>query len=214
MKSIMQWILLLVLMLYCASTINAQELGKFFRNTEGAFVLYDLKNDRYIRYNEPRCRQRFCPYSTFKIPNSVIGLDTGVIKDAEFIIPWDSKRYPVRERDVAPFKYWAQDQTLRSAIKYSCVWYYQELAQRVGNAKMQKYVEGFHYGNQDISGGIDKFWLNSSLQISADEQIEFLKALYAGRLPVSPRSMEIVKDILLLEQTASYKLSAKTGSGP
>src|SRR5262249_38040934 len=69
------------------------------------------------------------------------------------------------------------------------------------------------YGNQDISGGIDRFWLHSSLRVSADEEIEFLKKLYREQLPVSKRSIEIVKDILTLEKTADYKFSGKPGGG-
>ena len=193
---------------------NAQDLSLYFKNTEGAFVLYDLKKDRYIRYNEQRCRERFSPKSTFKIPNSLIGLDTGVIRDADFIIRWNRQKYPPQNNwNQEPFVHWAQDHTLRSAIKYSVVWYYRELALLVGEQRMKKYVTAFDYGNETISGGIDNFWLNGPLRISADEQVEFLKSFYTGRLPVSKRSIEIVKDILVLEKTPAYKLSAKTGGG-
>ncbi len=193
---------------------NAQDLSPFFKDTKGAFVLYDLKNDRYTRHNEQRCRERFSPKSTFKIPNSLIGLETGVIRDADFVIPWNRRKYPPQDNwDQYPFKHWGQDHTLRSAIKYSVVWYYRELALRVGRQRMKKLVMALDYGNEDISGEIDYFWLGNSLKISADEQVEFLKKFYAGRLPVSKRSVEIVKDILVLEKTPTYTLSAKTGGG-
>jgi beta-lactamase class D len=192
-----------------------QKIGALFKDTVGAFVLYDQNRDRYLRYNEARCRQRLSPFSTFKIPNSLIGLDTGVIKDADFVIAWDRRKYPPGDDwNVEPFVHWAQDQTLRSAIKYSVVWYYKELALRVGASRMQQYVTRLHYGNEDTSSGVDKFWLGRSLQISADEQVEFLKRLYAGKLPVAQRSVEIVKDIITREQTPVYKLSWKTGGGP
>jgi beta-lactamase class D len=207
-------LLLIILAVQAVVTVNAQDISPFFKDTTGAFVLYDLKNDRYVRYNEERCRTRFSPKSTFKIPNSLIGLETGVIRDADFVIPWNRQKYPPQDNwDQYPFKHWAQDHHLRSAIKYSVVWYYRELALRVGERRMKKYVKSFAYGNQDISGGIDNFWLGGGLRISADEQVEFLKKFYAGRLPVSKRSVEIVKDILVLEQTPDYKLSAKTGGG-
>ncbi len=202
---------LLALCVFLCADIEAQDLSKYFQNTEGAFVLYDLKNDRYLRYNERRCRERFSPFSTFKIPNSLIGLETGVIKDAEFVIRWDSRKYPAQNNMMPE---WNRDQTLRSAIKYSVVWYYRELARGVGEPRMKEWVNKLGYGNQDTSGGIDQFWLRSSLRISADEQIEFLKKLYREHLPVSKRSFEVVKDILTLEETADYKLSAKTGMGP
>ena len=204
------------LFLLCLPPLGAaaQDLRQYFKGTEGCFALYDLKGDRYLRYNEERCRRRFSPFSTFKIPNSLIGLETGVIKDAEFVIPWDRVKYPPGNWTTEPYKHWGQDHSLRTAIKYSVVWYYRELASRVGAARMEQWLEKFGYGNRDASGGIDHFWLDSSLRISPDEQVEFLKAFYQGRLPVSKRSSDIVKEIITLEQTDSYKLSGKTGGGP
>lgn len=205
---------LLLMIVTGVVTVSAQDLSSFFKDTKGAFVLYDQRNDRYMRYNETRCRMRFSPKSTFKIPNSLIGLETGVIRDADFVIPWNRQKYPPQDNwDQFPFKHWGQDHALRSAIKYSVLWYYRELALHVGQQRMRKYVKALDYGNKDISGGIDSFWLNGGLKISADEQVEFLKKFYAGRLPISQRSVEIVKDILVLEQTPQYKLSAKTGGG-
>jgi beta-lactamase class D len=197
------------------SPVDAQSLDRIFGKTEGAFVLYDLKNNRFVRHNETRCRRRFTPASTFKIPNSLIGLETDVVQGAEFVIPWNRQRYPNEGRPaIAPFIHWWQDHTLRSAMKYSVVWYYMEIAQRVGAQRMQKFVTQFRYGNGDTSGGIDQFWRNSTLQISADEQVDFLRRFYPGQLNVSSRSTQIVKDILLFEQTATYKLSGKTGAAP
>ncbi|MBS1245374.1 MAG: Beta-lactamase [Chloroflexi bacterium] len=181
------------------------ELEKDLQGFKGAFVLYDLNRNRYIRYNPERCAERFIPASTFKIMNSLIGLETGAVPDADYVIKWDGTKYDVPA--------WNQDHTLRTAIQNSAVWYYQELARRVGEKKMQEYVDAAHYGNQNISGKIDTFWLEGSLRISAEEQVEFLKRLYKGELPFSQRSMNIVKEILVLEKTETYQLSGKTGSG-
>jgi beta-lactamase class D len=205
---------LLLVVSYDAAA-HAQDLSTFFKGTNGAFVVYDLKTDRYVRYNERRCRQRFSPKSTFKIPNSLIGLETGAIRDAEFVIQWNREKYPPQANwNQEPFVHWGKDHTLRSAIKYSVLWYYRELALRVGSQQMQKHVAAFNYGNKDASGRVDNFWLNDVLKISADEQVEFLKAFYNGRLPVSTRTTEIVKDILVLEKAPTYRLSGKTGGGP
>jgi beta-lactamase class D len=181
------------------------ELKSNFQGFTGAFVLYDLNLKRYIRYNPERCAERFIPASTFKIMNSLIGLETGVIPDADYVIKWDGTKYDIPA--------WNQDHTLRTAIQNSVVWYYQELARRVGEKRMQEYVDAARYGNQDISGKIDTFWLEGGLRISAEEQVEFLKRLYKGELPFSQRSMNIVKEILVLEKTETYQLSGKTGSG-
>lgn len=212
--NVLRLVCVLFLVIIATSEVEAQNLNRIFGNTKGAFVLYDLKNKRYVRHNESRCRQRFTPASTFKIANSLIGVETGVVRDAEFVISWDPQRYPDERPKIAPFIHWWQDQTLRSAMKYSVLWYYIEIARRVGAQRMQKYVSQFHYGNTDTSGGLEQFWRNSTLAISADEQVDFLRRLYAGQLPVSRRSTEIVKDIMLLEETPTYKLRGKTGAAP
>ncbi|HEX6626087.1 MAG TPA: penicillin-binding transpeptidase domain-containing protein [Pyrinomonadaceae bacterium] len=186
------------------------DLARHFEQFPGTFVLYDLKRDRYVRHDPARAAARFSPFSTFKIPNSLIGLETGVIKDADFLIKWDAEKYP-RE---GQFDFWWRDHTLRSAFRNSVVWYYRELATRVGEQRMREFVNKFRYGNQDISGGVDRFWLNSSLRISADEQVEFLKTLYREELPVSKRTYAVFKDIFVNEEGMGYKLSGKTGSGP
>ncbi|HEY0079020.1 MAG TPA: class D beta-lactamase [Pyrinomonadaceae bacterium] len=190
-----------------------EDLSRFFKNTEGAFVLYDMKRDRYLRYNEARCRVRFNPKSTYKIPNSLIGLESGVIADLNFVIPWDRQKYPPDDWTTEPFIHWKQDHTLRTAFQHSVVWYYRELAKRVGPERMKRYVDSFDYGNRDISGAIDQFWLNNTLKISANEQVEFLKKLYTYRLPVSKRSIDLVKEIMVRERTPLYTLSGKTGGG-
>ncbi|HEX8251196.1 MAG TPA: penicillin-binding transpeptidase domain-containing protein [Pyrinomonadaceae bacterium] len=195
---------------------NRQKLNAIFKDTVGAFVLYDAKNNAYVRYNEARCGERFSPKSTFKIPNSLIGLETGVIRDADFVIGWNREKYPPQANwNQEPFSHWGKDQTLRTAFKYSVLWYYRELALKVGLTEMKSRVAAFNYGNKEISPGrVDNFWLDNSLKISADEQVEFLRAFYENRLPVARRSTEIVKDIMVFEKTPRYALSAKTGGGP
>ena len=190
------------------SNANESVLNALFKDTEGAFVLYDLKNNKYIRYNESRCRQRFSPHSTFKIPNALIALETGVVKDENVITPYASDKHPSEAWWPAE---WQQDTNLRSGIKYSVVWYYQEIAKQVGKETYNKYLQQFQYGNEDISGPIDQFWLGSSLEISPNEEVEFLKKFYNEELSVSKRTTDIVKDILVLEKTNSYKFSGKTG---
>jgi beta-lactamase class D len=209
-----------VLALCASSSGKAQDIAQFFGATPGAFVLYDQQTKQYVRYNEARCRERFTPFSTFKIPNSLIGLETKVIADAETLLRWEPKRFPESLNwKQPPFVNWKRDHTLRTAMKDSVVWYYRELARRVGEERMRLMVARLGYGNQDVSGVWDSsnlfeaFWLNGSLRISADEQVEFLRKIYLGELPVASRTTKIVKEILVLEKTADYTLSGKTGGG-
>jgi beta-lactamase class D len=171
----------------------------------GSFVLYDLINNHYIFCNPGQYHTQFIPASTFKICNSLIGLETGVIKDENFVIKWDSI--------IRPIPSWNKDQNLKSAFKNSCVWYYQELARRVGGKQMKYWLDKTEYGNKDTSGGIDKFWLEGGLRISPAQQISFLRKLYANELPFSQRSMDIVKKIMITKDTNGCIIRAKTGWG-
>ena len=169
----------------------------------GCMVIYNMDKNEYLLYNKERCKQLFPPASTFKVLNSLIALETSVIKDENEVIPWDSVN---RQYDK-----WNMDQTLRTAIKYSAVWAYQELARRIGEKRMQFYIDTVKYGNCNISGGIDQFWLNGALRISPLEQVEFLRRLYSDDLPFSQRNLDIVKDIMINDNTGNYVLRGKTG---
>lgn len=174
-------------------------------NVDGSFVLYDPQTDNYIFYNQNQFEQTFSPASTFKICNSLIGLETGVIKDENFAIQWDS----VTRQNPN----WNTDHDLKTAFKYSTVWYYQELARRVGGQQMKYWLDKANYGNADTSGGIDQFWLTGGLRISPKQQIDFLKRLHDNQLPFSQRSMDIVKNIMITNDTLNYVVRAKTGWG-
>ncbi|MBK7996594.1 MAG: class D beta-lactamase [Blastocatellia bacterium] len=201
---------LLVLLLFFCGQATAQDLDKVFHNKTTAFAVYDLQKNSYQRYNEARCNERFSPFSTFKIPNSLIGLETSVVTNVDLTTTWDEEKYPRKNNFSSE---WNRDHSLRSAFKHSVLWYYRELAKKIGPEKMSNYLTKINYGNHDISGGIDQFWLNSSLQISINEQITFLTALYKNQLPFSSNTVKNLKEIMLLEETADYKIYAKTGTG-
>lgn len=181
------------------------DLAAYFSGYDGCFVLLDVKHDTVRRYNRPRCAKRLPPCSTFKIPNSLIGLDTGVINGAGHTRRWDGV-----QRSRAALN---RDHDLTSAFRDSVVWYYQEVAQEIGAQRMQRYLDRFAYGNCDISGGITSFWLGDSLLISADEQVAFLKRLATGELPVAARTLDTVRQIMVCEEADGIVLRGKTGTG-
>jgi len=119
------------------------------------------------------------------------------------VIPWDGTVWYLDA--------WNQDHDLQTAIEYSVVWVFQELASRIGPDRAQQYVDLVGYGNQDISGPNDLYWLEGNLRISQAEQIAFLRQLYNAVLPFLESTMQTVKDIIILEDTDSYRLSGKTG---
>ncbi|MBA4239594.1 MAG: class D beta-lactamase [Sphingobacteriaceae bacterium] len=192
---------------YCQkqSTETRDDFKKYYDQfkVEGSFVLYDQNNNKLIFYNQQQFNEQYSPASTFKICNSLIGLETGVIKDENYVIPWDSV---VRSNPK-----WNKDHDLKLAFKNSTVWYYRELARRVGGEKMKFWLDKAQYGNADTSGGVDLFWLKGGLRVTPEQQIDFLKRLHDNKLPFSKRTVDIVKNIMIAKDTLGYVVRAKTG---
>ena len=88
---------------------------------------------------------------------------------------------------------------------------YQEIARRIGEVRMQKYIDLFDYGNRDIGGGIDQFWLTGNLRIDPVQQVDFVDRLRRGVLPISKRSQELVRDILPVTKVGDAVIRAKSG---
>jgi beta-lactamase class D len=171
---------------------------------EGSFLLLDLQDSSFVAYNAAECQKAHLPASTFKICNTLIGLETGVISGKDFTLPWDGvKRNAV----------WDQDYALPGAFQNSVVWFYQEVARRIGADPMQNWLNKLHYGNANMQGGLDQFWLRGELRISPEAQVEFLRRLYREELPCSKRTMDIVKSIMIADSTSESVLRGKTGWG-
>lgn len=189
-----------------AGKVNTEELHSYFQNFDGCFLLYDMKTGKYSVYNEVRSEKQFSPCSTFKIYNSLIGLETKVLQDENTVLKWDGTHYPIES--------WNRDHTLKSAIANSVVWYYKQSASKVGPERMKQYIDLLNYGNKDISSGITNFWLHpNSLKISPKEQMDLLRKLYNYQLPFSRRNIDSVKKIIVQFNDGGTVLSGKTGSG-
>jgi len=172
---------------------------------DGSFILYDQNFDKIINYNPGQLKIPFTPASTFKIANSIIAIETGVIASDTVVLKWDS----VARQNLA----WNKDQDMNTAFHNSTVWYYQEVARRIGEKRMKEWLVKLNYGNADISGGIDKFWLTGGLRITPEQQLDFLRRFYTNRLPISLRTKELVQKIMIMEELSDYRLSTKTGWG-
>ncbi|MFK5979623.1 MAG: class D beta-lactamase [Rhizobiaceae bacterium] len=204
----------LIILVFLIATIvaaNAEEriersdLAEIFerQNIEGTFVLYDVSSDRLILVNAARAAVQKFPASTFKVANSLIALETSVVKDENEIIPYDGKPQLIKS--------WEHDMSMRDAIKISNVPIYQELARRIGIDNYGKWLGLLNYGNTQIGMDVETFWLQGPLKINAIEQVNFLAKLANKKLPLSSRSQSIVRDILKQEQKNNKILFAKTG---
>lgn len=204
----------------CCSPNNVtveDSIGKLFEkhNVTGTFGMYDNGKDHFTIYNLSRFKDSvYLPASTFKIVNSLIGLETGRISDEDMVIKWDGVVRTFPNGDTATT--WNRDVTMAQAFENSVVPYYQEVARRIGKDTMQRYLDTLGYGSRYDTPRIrkiDTFWLDNSVKITADEQLGLSKKLYFDQLPFQKRSQRIVKQQMLRESNANYKLSYKTGWG-
>jgi beta-lactamase class D len=157
-------------------------------------------------YNLSRYRDSsYLPASTFKIVNSLIGLQTGKITNDSMVIKWDSVKRRVEE--------WNHDLTMYKAFRVSAVNYYQEVARRIGKDTMQIWLDSLKYGTAKIKSAIDSFWLDNTLKITPDEELGLVKRLYFDQLPFFKSYQEMVKRAMLFEDNANYRLGYKTGWG-
>jgi beta-lactamase class D len=201
-----------------ASNANAETINysQITRNSDVCFILYDANKDKIIERNEDKmCSTRMSPSSTFKVPLAVMGYDAGILIDDE------NPKWAFKQGYIDWVPAWKADQTPRTWIQKSAIWYSQLLTSRLGMPKIKSYLAKFNYGNQDMTGNLGKkdgltmSWLGSSLRISPDEQLLFLKNLFNEQLPVTHKSMTITKDIMYAEELeAGWKLYGKTGTVP
>lgn len=170
----------------------------------GSVLIYDFKEDIYYSNNFKWANVGRLPASTFKIPNSIIALESGIVKNDSTIFKWDgTKRF---------FKIWEQDLIFKDAFQFSCVPCYQEIARKIGEKRMNEYLSKLKYKNMRVdSTNIADFWLQGNSRINQFQQINFLQRFHESKLPISERTEKIMKRMMVIERNAHYTLSGKTG---
>lgn len=182
------------------------EINKIFKDAgvTGTFVLLDQSTNALTIYNPKRANKRYSPASTYKIPNSLIAFETGVVKDEKQILSYKGM---AEQNNPA----WAHEMTLKEAITVSNLPLYQQIAREIGEKRMSQYLQKMNYGNKKIGKKIDYFWLRGPLEISAIEQAYFLSNITQKKLPFSDRSYDLLNKIMPQEKGKQGVMFYKTG---
>lgn len=178
-----------------------------FNSTDYQFsvLVYDVETNSYLHYNDSLINNSYTPASTFKIANTIIALENGVIDSANFLIKWDGVK---RENTK-----WNADQTLNEAFRNSTLWYFQELAKKIGTDKMQAGLELLNYGNKAIGTEIDQFWLNGTLKTSMIDQVDFLTNIIKRKYKLAPYTYECLLQVMKYNLSYQYVVYCKSGWG-
>jgi len=195
---------------HCAMQINTQVVVEALKGKQAVFVVTDtLTGETYV--SDPAlARESFGPCSTFKIWNTLIGLELGILKNPDDPFwKWDGQK--------RNFPGWNRDLTLREAFQVSCLPAFQELAREIGPKRMQEWLDKLGYGNKDMCDRPDSFWLpragQPNILITPDEQAALLNKLVTGKLPVRKETVDTLLDVMRIESSARSTLFGKTGSG-
>jgi beta-lactamase class D len=205
----MRAMLTLLLAWFLAAPGHAEdlELARLFSDAgvEGTIVISRLDGGETYVHNAARAERRLPVASTFKIFNTLIALDEGVVSGPEEVMHWDGRIHELAD--------WNRDHSLKSAYAVSCVWCYQELARRIGGDRYRAHLARAGYGRLQEPFDATAFWLDCSLTISAREQVSFLRQLILRTLPYSASSYDGLREVMLMEQGEGYSLRAKTCNG-
>ena len=188
-----------------SENISYVDFSKYFGKYEGSFVLYDLENDIWSIHDIEHATLRVAPDSTYKIYDALLGLEEGVITPEDSFIAWNGKNYP--------FETWNSDQTLQSAMTSSVNWYFQAIDEQLASTNIRNYIQQIGYGNENVSGRLSTYWLESSLKISPVEQVKLLTKLQNNSLGFSSENINAVKDAICLSSSDAGTFYGKTGTG-
>ncbi len=190
------------------------DYSNYFPDIKGCVVIYDENKCHYDIYNEEKSNEAISPYSTFKIVSTLMGLNNGVIRDETSKVGYSGKQYSIDA--------WNSDLTLKQAMQTSCVWYYRKVIDKIGKEKVLNELRLLNYGNCDISQWegtdvniepeLNGFWLDSSLKISAREQVEVMKSIFEGKSIYSEDQVDTLKRVMLIDEVNDWKIYGKTGT--
>ena len=202
---------LTITFLFFATIVYSQSIyQKYFEqfNISGSTTIYDYKKQKWIFTDSIDAKRETVPASTFKIINSLIAIEENAIKDEYETLKWDGI-----ERTFFGTKMpsWNKDTDLKTAYKNSTIWYYVEMAKRIGTTKYKHYLKKCNYGNLTFSEKGTDFWNYGDYGINPKNQIEFLVKLYENKLPFSKTTINKVKQIMISEKDNGIIFRDKSG---
>ena len=196
-------------------TDNIVDYSEYFQGISGCAVIYDESSNAYSFYDKEKCEKEVSPLSTFKIVSALAGLENNVLESQTSTMEYSGVKYPIDA--------WNSNLTLKEAFKVSCVWYFRQVVDRVGQENIRDVLKEIQYGNCDISewngsgtnslSELNGFWLESSLKISPKQQVDSLNYIFGSDNNFNADNLEELKSIMYITELDNGCLYGKTGSG-
>lgn len=196
-------------------TDNIVDYSEHFQEISGCAVIYNESSNTYSLYNKEECEKEVSPLSTFKIISALAGLENNVLENQTSTMEYSGVKYPIDT--------WNSDLTLKEAFQSSCVWYFRQVVDMVGQEDIRAMLKEIQYGNCDISEWngseinslpeLNGFWLDSSLEISPRQQVVTLNYIFGSDNNFNADNLEELKSIMYITKLDNGYLYGKTGSG-
>lgn len=199
--------------------ITEADWSEYFNGLNGTAVIYNASNNQYTIYNKDLAVTRRSPCSTFKIISSLSALEHGILEPENSTRKWSGEVFWNED--------WNKDIDFSEAFRTSCVWYYRQLIDDIGQDRMLKELKNLQYGNCDISDwegrlninnnnrALTGFWIESSLLISPKEQTEVMERIFGENSEYSEETKKELKQVMLVTERERTDISiyGKTGMG-
>lgn len=196
-----------------------EDWSAYFDGMNGAAVIYDTDARLFHIYNRETAETRRSPCSTFKIISSLIALEHGMIDPGDSTRKWSGEVFWNEK--------WNQDIDFNGAFRESCVWYFREVIDEIGQELMQEELDRLSYGSCDISDwegrlntnnsnrALTGFWIESSLTISPKEQTEVMARIFGEDSAYSETARDALKEVMLVDtqEEEGIAVYGKTGMG-
>lgn len=183
------------------ATLNT-DIDRDIGGLDTCVIMLDTTSGRPIyRYGGAEaCMAKLPPCQIFDIPNSLIGLNQGVITP-QTVFKWDGTPQPV--------SIWQTDANLPKAFQSQIGWWFQHLAAAIGPGGYAKALGDLDYGDRQLAGPATAFWMGpqagGGLTVTEDQQADFMRRFYAGDLKIKPDVIKIVQGLTLDETRTDAK---------
>ncbi len=202
-----------------APTVSEVDWSEYFEGLNGAAVVFDPAAGEYAVYNRELADTRRSPCSTFKIVSSLVGLESGVIPAGDSVRTWSGEHFWNED--------WNRNIGFEDAFRTSCIWYFRDVIDELGPETVQKELDRLEYGNCDISDweglintnngkmALRGFWVESSLKISAMEQVNVMDRIFGESSRYQAQTLEQLKAVMKLTgwEELPFTIYGKTGMG-
>ena len=198
------------------SIIDA-DWASYFNGLNGAAAIYVPSENACWIYNQELAQTRRSPCSTFKIVSSLIALENRIISPENSTRQWSGETFWNTD--------WNQDLDFEQAFRTSCVWYFREVIDEIGEDLIQANLETLQYGNCDISDwaghlntnnnnpALTGFWIESSLKISPKEQTEVMERIFGNGSIYQEETIAQLRQVMLVSEEGGQSIYGKTGMG-